>query len=67
VSNNNSTRGWLTGWANSKPVAIQLATRRAFLPPPAERNATSLAPSATELAVVTYTRDGNKVRRYRLD
>jgi hypothetical protein len=40
----NAVKGWLTGWADSKVVAIHLATKRVLTPPASEKMVTALAP-----------------------
>ena len=54
ASDDHAVRGWRTGWVGSGAVAIQLATRKAFLPPVGATMVTYLAPSAQQLAVVTF-------------
>jgi Zn-dependent protease with chaperone function len=63
----NAVKGWLTGWADSRLVAIHLATKRAFTPPAGEKMVTTFAPSQDRLAVVVFGQHHSTVRRYAME
>jgi Zn-dependent protease with chaperone function len=67
TSDRNIVPGWLSGWAESTPVAIRLATRDAFRLPEDHGPVGHLSASADRLAAVTFAASGPTVRIYALD
>lgn len=59
------TRGWLTGWADSGPLALRLATRQAIHPPVPVREYVSLV-AATDavMGTVAWKYGGSRIRLY---
>ncbi len=60
-----AARGWLTGWADSGPVALRLATREAIRPPFAVREYVSMV-AATDAVIgtVAWKDGGSRIRLY---
>jgi Zn-dependent protease with chaperone function len=63
VSDGHTTRGWLTGWAEDRPVAIRLATRQAFHTSP-DGEAMSLSVSGDRIAAASFDGDALRIAVY---
>ena len=61
VSDQNVVRGWLTGWAGSRAVAIRLSTREVLY---VDDRATLLSIAGDRLAALTFLNDRLTVRLY---
>ena len=64
VSDGAPGAGWLTGWSGAWPIAIDLASARAYRAPP-DTFATQLAVAGPALAALTLDGDGMKLILYR--
>lgn len=63
MSDQNAVRGWLTGWAGSRPVAIRLSTREVLH---VDDRAALLSIAGDRLAALTFLHDRLTVRLYPL-
>ncbi len=63
VSDQNVVRGWLTGWAGSRPVAIRLSTREVLY---VDGRATLLSIAGDHLAALSFLDERLTVRLYPL-
>jgi Zn-dependent protease with chaperone function len=62
-----ATRGWLTGWSNSRPVALRLATREAIRPPsPRGEFVNTMALTETVIGTASWKKGGSRIRVYPL-
>ena len=60
------TRGWLTGWAPSGPVALNLATHEAIHPPvSAPEYVSMVAANDAVIGTVALKYGGSRIRVYR--
>ena len=67
ASDRNTVPDWITGWAESTPVAIRLSTRQALKLPQDAHVIGHLAIAGDRLAAVTYGQNGPRVRTYAVD
>ena len=63
----NGVPGWLSGWMESTPAAIRLATGQAFRLPMDRFGVTHVTANGDRLAAVIYDHHGAKVRTYQVD
>lgn len=63
------TRGWLTGWSESGPVALRLATREAMQPPvlPVPEYVSMVAASDGIIGTVAWKYRASRIRLYRTE
>ena len=67
ASDRSVVAGWITGWADSTPVAIRLGTAQALRLTVQEHSVGHLAVAGDRLAAVTFGPDGISVRTYAVD
>jgi hypothetical protein len=64
ASDQNAVRGWLTGWAGSRPVAIRLSTGEVLHMPERAGPASLLSVAGGRLSAVMWGADHFTVRVY---
>jgi Zn-dependent protease with chaperone function len=62
------TRGWLTGWGDSGPLALRLATREAIHPPvPASEYVSMMSATDAVMGTVAWQYGASRIRLYRTE